>query len=339
MKVFKSVTGWSIVSMACLSIFFLSSCKSKDTLTDPQIASIAVTANQIDVDYAKLALQKSTNPDVTAFAQSMQKDHENIIQQATALAQKLGVTPEDNPTTQSLLSGEKEVMSKLNGLSGHDFDTAYINNEVAYHRAVISTVKDKLIPDATNKDLKDLLTSVTPLLGQHLQMAIDDSGKVANASAANVPTLTDPESASVAVTANQIDVRYGQLALKKSKNADVRAFAQTMIKDHNNIINQAVALAKKLNVTPKDNPVTQSLLKGEKDVDARFAKLSGHDFDTAYINNEVAYHAAVIGAVKTVLIPQIQNADLKKMLIDVSPLLEEHLKMAKEDQQKILNSK
>lgn len=339
MNVLKSISGWAAGLMAGMTLAVLASCSGNGKLSDPEIASIAVTANQIDVDYAKLALQKSQNPDVKAFAETMQKDHENIINQATALAQKLGVTPQDNPTTQSLLSGEKDVMARLNNLNGHDFDTAYINNEVAYHAAVIATVKDKLIPDATNKELKDLLTSVSPLLNQHLEMAKQDQTKILNASAASVPTLTDPESASVAVTANQIDVRYGEMALKKSRNPDVIAFAKTMIKDHNNIIQQATALAKKLGVTPQTNAVTQSLLDGEKATDAKFNALSGHDFDTAYINNEVAFHEAVIAAVQNVLIPQIQNADLKKMLVDVSPLLEEHLKMAKESQAKIVNSK
>src|SRR5699024_11812520 len=78
------------------------------------------------------------------------------------------------------------------------------------------------------------------------------------------PHLNDAQIASVAVTANQIDVHYGQLAQKKSNNKDIKKFAQTMIDDHSSIIKQAVALAKKLGVTPQKNVVTKSLLKGEK---------------------------------------------------------------------------
>jgi len=153
--------------------------------------------------------------------------------------------------------------------------------------------------------------------------------------AQDAPKLTDPEIASVAVTANQIDVNYGKIALKNSKNAEVRKFAQTMINDHENIIKQAVALATKLKVTPKDNAVTQSLLKGEKETNAKFAKLKGHAFDKAYIDNEVAYHEAVINSVKTILIPQSQNEELKNLLIKVSPLLNHHLEMAKMAQAKV----
>lgn len=152
------------------------------------------------------------------------------------------------------------------------------------------------------------------------------------ASAQDAPKLTDPEIASVAVTANQIDVNYGKIALKKSKNAAVRKFAQTMVDDHTNIIKQAVALATKLGVTPKDNAVTDQLLAGEKKTAADLNSKKGKAFDKAYLDNEVAYHEAVISAVKNVLIPQAQNAELKALLVKVSPLLEAHLNMAKKAQ-------
>lgn len=152
--------------------------------------------------------------------------------------------------------------------------------------------------------------------------------------AQEAPKLTDPEIASVAVTANQIDVEYGNIALKTSKSSAVKKFAQTMVNDHNNIIKQAVALAGKLGVTPKDNAVTQQLLEGAKKTKDNLKKLKGKAFDKAYINNEVAYHEAVISAVKTLLIPQAQNAELKALLVKVAPLLEAHLHMAKEAQAK-----
>lgn len=142
--------------------------------------------------------------------------------------------------------------------------------------------------------------------------------------------LTDPEIASAAVTANQVDVNYGKIALKRSKNAEVKKFAQTMIDDHSGVIDQAVALATKLGVTPKDNALTQQLLQGEKETTKKLNSLRGKAFDKAYIENEVAYHEAVISAVKNVLIPQTQNAELKDLLVKVAPVLDHHLHMAKE---------
>jgi len=138
-------------------------------------------------------------------------------------------------------------------------------------------------------------------------------------------TLTDPEIASVAVTANQIDIDYANIALLRSKNAEVLNFAHTMANDHKAIIDQAVALVTKLGVTPKTNAVTKSLLDGEKTTIKKLKAKKGVAFDKAYISNEVAYHKAVIGAVETLLIPQAKNAELKALLVKVMPALKEHL--------------
>ena len=72
---------------------------------------------------------------------------------------------------------------------------------------------------------------------------------------------TDPQIAHIAYTAGQIDIEAAKQALDKSKNNDVRAFAQQMVGDHTTVNNQALALVKKLNVKPEDNPTSQSLTK------------------------------------------------------------------------------
>lgn len=139
--------------------------------TDPQIAHIAVTANQIDVDAGKLALEKSHSDAVKRFAQQMIDDHNSVIKQAVALVTKLKVTPEDNATSKSLLEGAEKTKASLSQKSGADFDKAYADNEVAYHQAVINAVDQVLIPNAKNGQLKHLLQKVRPVLAQHLHHA------------------------------------------------------------------------------------------------------------------------------------------------------------------------
>jgi putative membrane protein len=140
-------------------------------LTDPEIASVAVNADQIDIDYAAIAKEKSKNAKVLEFAATMAKDHQSVNDQAVALAKKLSVTPQDNPTTQSLLSGAKTTKEMLNSKSGAEFDKAYIDNEVAYHKAAIDLVENTLIPDATNPELKSLLQTALPIFKEHLAHA------------------------------------------------------------------------------------------------------------------------------------------------------------------------
>ena len=64
--------------------------QKKPNLSDAEVAFIAVTANQIDIAYADIAKQKSKDPEVLKFAETMQRDHRGVIDQAVALAKKAG---------------------------------------------------------------------------------------------------------------------------------------------------------------------------------------------------------------------------------------------------------
>jgi putative membrane protein len=118
--------------------------------TDAQIAHIAYTAGQIDIDAAKLALKKSHNSRVRSFAEEMVRDHTAVNDKALALVKKLHVTPEDNATSQALKAAATAKQKELEGLNGAAFDKAYIDNEVAYHRTVDDALKNTLIPNAHN---------------------------------------------------------------------------------------------------------------------------------------------------------------------------------------------
>lgn len=139
------------------------------------------------------------------------------------------------------------------------------------------------------------------------------------------PELSDAEVASVAVVANQIDINYAGIAKEKSKNAEVLKFAETMANDHKAVISQAAALVKKLGVTPADNAVSQKLLADAANTERTLRATAKKDFDKAYIDNEVAYHKAVIDAVEKLLIPETENAELKTLLQNVVPALKAHL--------------
>ena len=144
---------------------------SAKAVNDAQIASIVVTANQVDIDAGKLAASRATNPEVKKFAELMVTDHTGVNKSAVDLATKLKVTPEDNPTSQSLKSGGDANVAKLKTLKGAEFDRAYVDHEVDYHQAVLDAVDKTLIPGATNEELKALLVKVRPAFVAHLEHA------------------------------------------------------------------------------------------------------------------------------------------------------------------------
>jgi putative membrane protein len=150
--------------------------------TDPQIAAIVVTANQVDVDAGKLAESKSRSKVVQAFAQRMVADHAAVNQAATDLVTKLKVKPEGNPTSQSLQQGGDANLANLRTLSGSAFDRAYVSHEVTYHENVLDALDKILLPSASNAELKALLVKVRPAFvdhlehAKHLQAELDKSG-------------------------------------------------------------------------------------------------------------------------------------------------------------------
>lgn len=147
--------------------------------------------------------------------------------------------------------------------------------------------------------------------------------------------LDDPTIVAIFDAANTWDIELGHLALKKSHNKDVRAFADMMIRDHTAARQLGRDLAKKLHVTPtppgKDFALYQDHVAALKTLHAAH----GAAFDKAYIGHEVSYHQAVIDAVTTTLLPATKNAELKDLEVKVAPNFQAHLAAAKNLQEKL----
>lgn len=144
---------------------------SAQTVNDAHIASIVVTANQVDVDAGKLAAATTTNNEVKKFARLMVTDHTGVNKQAVDLATRLKITPEDNDTSRSLKAGGEKNVARLKTLKGAAFDKAYVDHEVTYHQSVLDALDKTLVPNASNAELKALLVKVRPAFVAHLEHA------------------------------------------------------------------------------------------------------------------------------------------------------------------------
>jgi len=164
----KCMSALSTLALAC--VFAIAHAQQQGP-SDPQIAGIVVTANQIDIDAGKFAKSRSQNKEVKDFAQLMITDHTAVNRQAGALAKKLGVTPEDSGTSKSLKQEAADNIANLKKLKGAQFDKAYVDHEVAYHQAVLDAIDKVLIPSAENAELKGLIVKVRPAIATHLEHA------------------------------------------------------------------------------------------------------------------------------------------------------------------------
>ena len=175
-------------------------------------------------------------------------------------------------------------------------------------------------------------TNLAMLRAFTLVLASIFAAAVANANAADKPSTaapTDAQIAMIVVVADTVDVDYGKLAVKKTSNQAVKEFAETMVRDHTAVNDKAIALAKKLGVTPEVSDTSKTLKSDGKKELEKLKALNGAEFDKAYVSNEVSYHEAVISLLDKTLIPNTKNAELKSLLESGRPIFAAHLEHAK----------
>lgn len=157
----------------------------------------------------------------------------------------------------------------------------------------------------------------------------------AQAAPAHAAGLDDPTIVAIFDAANSWDIETSQLALKKSRNAEVRRFATMMVNDHRAVRRMGRDLAHKLHVTPTPPGKDFALAKDHASIMKTLRAEKGAAFDRAYIDHEVSYHQAVIDAVSTQLLPATKNAELRALEEKVAPNFQAHLAAGKAVQQKL----
>jgi putative membrane protein len=131
-------------------------------LDDPTIVAI--------FDVAKTGEKKGTTKEVRELAKMFAHDHATVRQQGRDLAKKLHVTPTP-PKDFALAKSHAEAMEKLETLNGKAFDKYFLENEVAYHKAVIDAMNTTLLPALQNAEVKALVVKVAPAFKAHQDAA------------------------------------------------------------------------------------------------------------------------------------------------------------------------
>jgi putative membrane protein len=140
-------------------------------LTDEQIAAVTDTANDAEVQQAKLAQNNAKNARVKKFAAMMIQDHTQAKQKQKKLLTKLNVVPADNALATELKTGSTQKLDELKTLKGADFDRSYMDAQVEAHQKVLEAFDTRLIPNAKNAELKALLSEIRPKIAAHLEEA------------------------------------------------------------------------------------------------------------------------------------------------------------------------
>ncbi len=142
-----------------------------EPLNDLEMAHVAVTADVADIAYAHLALAFSENPKIREFAETMIRDHSAVTEQVFALAEKLGVTAQDNDVSREMRSNARRIKDELSRLRGAEFDSRYIGNEAAYHQSVNRLVAETFIPNIQNPEVKEAFEGALEIFLVHQRHA------------------------------------------------------------------------------------------------------------------------------------------------------------------------
>jgi putative membrane protein len=153
--------------------------RTAPALDDPTIVAIFDEANSADIETGKLAEKKGTTKEVRDFGAMLARDHAAVRQQGRDLAKKLGVTPTP-PKPDQGMKDHAAAMKHLRSLDGKAFDKAFLEHEVAFHKAVIDAVTNTLLPAIQNADVKALVVKVAPAFQAHMMAAQNLETKLGN---------------------------------------------------------------------------------------------------------------------------------------------------------------
>ncbi len=139
-------------------------------LDDATVVAIFDNANTFDIETGKLAARRGQSNAVRQFGAMLARDHGRVRQEGRDLARKLGMTPTP-PVGDQSARDQAATLRRLSGLSGAEFDHAFLQHEAAFHKEVIAAVGSTLLPAIKNEELKALVVKVAPAFQAHLVMA------------------------------------------------------------------------------------------------------------------------------------------------------------------------
>jgi putative membrane protein len=142
---------------------------SQVSAVDKQFVTTLASANQGEIQAAKLAQDKASSQHVKDVAQTMITDHTEAGSKLTALAQQKGLAVSD-----TLLPADQKEVDKFAKLSGKRFDRTYVRMEIKDHQKVIALLKTEAA-QGKDADVRALAQSLLPTIQKHLEM-FEDKG-------------------------------------------------------------------------------------------------------------------------------------------------------------------
>jgi putative membrane protein len=300
-----------------------------DINADTPFIREAASANLMEVHLGQLAQSKATNQAVKQFGQRMVTDHTNLQNQLTATASAGGLR-----FTPSLDSRHAQQISRLERMSGSEFDQAYMQLMIQGHQEDVSHFQTQS-QSARSAQVRTLAANSLPILQQHLSLAVQVGNQVGADTTTSVAgpnrpggenrgdVRADAEFIRDAGAGNSMEIRLAELAQKKAKDGAVKRFAQREREDHTQLLEQWSSLAARNGMS-----VNRGMGELHREKIDKLEKVKDKNFDRAYMTLMVQHHYDMVTywqkegrASQSPQVRQLVNRGL--------PMLEQHFSEAK----------
>lgn len=167
MKTNISISACALTLLLSMAARAEVSTVQKPFMDDATVLAVFDAANTADISTARIGIRKARDAAVRELAVMVARDHEDVQRAGRELARKLGILPTP-PDRDQTWRGLADAVEQLQQLTGSDFDRAYLSYEVGFHRAVITTVRERLLPSVKSAEVHDFIASLVPAFEHHL---------------------------------------------------------------------------------------------------------------------------------------------------------------------------
>jgi putative membrane protein len=142
-----------------------------ERVPDANTIALLLATNNVDLAYARVGTSRGTHREVKALARRMTTEHTLLNQTLNKLVARLDLAPRDDEVVRLLREQSTARRDSLRALSGREFDSAYVANEVRYHQEVLTAIDRVFLPSAQRAALRDYVTTLRPVISAHLAHA------------------------------------------------------------------------------------------------------------------------------------------------------------------------
>jgi putative membrane protein len=142
-----------------------------ERVPDVNTIALLLATNNADLAYARVGASRGMHRDVKALAKRMTTEHTLLNESLNKLITRLDLTPRDDDVVRLLREQSNARRDSLRALSGREFDSAYVANEVRYHQEILTAIDRVFLPSALRPALRDYVTTLRPVISAHLSHA------------------------------------------------------------------------------------------------------------------------------------------------------------------------